>query len=153
MSFIEDDIKAVMKGVGKAAAKRLAEPTATWNHKVTFKVSEPKVVGNNLVMTVTTEDEPYLFLNDGTEMRRAVMSFPYIPKTKPGSFHAYMGRGRVMVRGRFAPIMPGITAREWTPMAALEYEAILQAAMDQVCGKYKIGKGKAENMPFSSFTP
>ncbi len=156
MTYIQDELKAVMADVGKQAKKRLAEPTSTWKHKATFRIDGPRVVGNDLVLMVYTEDPPYYFLNEGTKIRYAVMSYPFIPKTKPGSFMASPGQGKVVFRGRrlgaYGLNMPGIVAREWTPMAAYEYESILQAAIDKVLAKYKVGKGTGIGMPYSVYT-
>lgn len=64
--------------------------------------------------------DKFIWLDEGTRIRWAVMSSDWRSKTKPGSFRTGRGNGRVIIAGRramtnrnIAP-RPGIKARNWT---------------------------------------
>ncbi len=141
---IERDIKKALKDAGRMAAKRLKEPTSTWNHKPSFIVDEPTLVGDDLVCKVYTQDGPYFWLDAGTKPpRRALMTNPFMPKTKPRSFVSGAGVGGLAYVSKKLQL-PGIKKREWTVLTALEFGPITQSMVDQVIA------GFTPKMPLSS---
>jgi hypothetical protein len=58
------------------------------------------------------------WLDQGTDVRYAVMSEDWISKTTPGALQSGQGEGTVVVRGRNAPPMPGIQPRGWSRIIA-----------------------------------
>lgn len=111
----------------------MLEPTSTWSTSPGAKVSGPKMHGKDLICDITIEDDRYYWLNEGTSVRHAVMPFPFYPKTSPGSFVATGGRDHVyptIVSRRIS--MPGIQAREWTPMAAQIFGPELELVGDRI---------------------
>lgn len=124
-------LRKVLKDVAKLAKKRMLQPTSTWKHSVDFNVSEPAVVAGDLKTEVITHDPPYYFLDEGTKTpRHAAMTEDFSPKTSVRSFKASAGSGGLLFVHRKIQ-KPGIEARKWTEMTALEYGPILQSAIDQ----------------------
>jgi hypothetical protein len=80
-------------------------------------------------------DEEYFWLDEGTDVRYATMTRNFQPKTRVRSFTSSPGQGRLRYIDRMVP-KPGIEAREWTKLASLEYDAILQSAIDKVLAGY-----------------
>lgn len=153
---LEIQVKNDLKKVGKSLARRLAQPTSTWNNKPDFVVEEPRMVGGDLVCRVRTDgvsegSDEYFFLDEGTKVRRALMTRNFVPKTSVRSFSSGPGRGSVaLIRPWIA--QPGITAREWTEMAAAEYGPVIQSAIDKTLAGYK-GKPTGTADRFGKYTP
>ena len=135
---LERDLKRTVKKVAQSAKSRLLTPTSTWENKPEFTIQEIEE-GGNLVNRVSTDHAPYFFLDGGTNIRHAAMSKPFIPKTTPRSFVAQPGQGRVVKVSRKINL-PGITARAWSEMTALEYSAVLQQAVDELLAREASGK-------------
>lgn len=131
---LQNDLKKALKDVAKQASKTLHSPTETWEHEVKFTETEPRLSGGDLVSSSSTTDDPYFWLDGGTNVRHAAMTSDFVPKTQPGSFSAGAGAGGVAWRSKKIN-MPGIDPREWTIMASLIYEKRLQDAIDQVLDK------------------
>lgn len=140
---IANEIKRALKQVGSMAAKRMKEPTQTWKHQVGFAVEEPRLIGDDLVCNVYTEDDPYFFVDAGTRVRYATMTPDFIPKTKPRKFQSGAGRGGLRYWDRMVP-RPGIEKREWTVLTALEFGPVAQSVLDQIIADY------TPKMPLSS---
>lgn len=78
------------------------------------------VAGNRREMRVSTKDVRMVNLDQGTEIRWAVMSSDFSPKTQNRRLSSRAGSGRTIIRGRsamqarnIAP-RPGIKAREFS---------------------------------------
>ena len=110
---------------GTVHRKELNKTTATW------KGERPKMEslfglskGDATVVTGPTGSDKavnkWVWLNDGTKIRWALMSNDWRSKTTPRRFKSGRGRGRVVVAGKRymlrhgIPPRPGIKAREWT---------------------------------------
>lgn len=100
--------------------KELLRPTKTWKKRVSFKKTL-RTVKLSTILRVSTSDKRYRFLNDGTQIRWAIMSPNFQPKSQVRSLVARRGRGGAVIRGRTAmtkrnirPIKPGIKARHFT---------------------------------------
>lgn len=72
---------------------------------------------------ITTDSKIFGWLDEGTSVRWALMSFPYGRRTAYRTFEPQVGEGHAVIRGKkamqkkFGPDfegMPGIEGREWT---------------------------------------
>lgn len=121
---VRGHLLAVLQHYGIKLKKDFDATTATWKeHHPVFTI-ERKFAGGNITLRVTTKDEVWGYLNRGTDVKWALMSHDFSPKTVPRQLTSYPGRGRVLYRGpaemKAAGIrrpMPGIEAREWTKTA------------------------------------
>ena len=73
---------------------------STWDHKPPFD-KEIETVGGwggmiRVTGTVSTEDDVYRYLNDGTSVRYATMTPNFKAKTKPGRISAGAGAGGLL---------------------------------------------------------
>ena len=93
----------------------------TWDHKPIFD-KEVKTIGAwggmiRVEGTVSTDDDVYRYLNDGTSVRYATMTPNFKAKTRPGRISAGAGAGRVSYVLRSRP-KPGIKARKFDEQIA-----------------------------------
>jgi hypothetical protein len=93
--------------------------TNTWeDHHPVFSIKF-SFAGGTVRILVTTKDEVWGYLNRGTNVRWALMSSDFLPKTRPRSLQSFAGRGHAVIRGQRAMTaaglgpQPGIEAREW----------------------------------------
>lgn len=104
---------------------------ATWSNKPGF-TSTVELNGNDLEITVGTDDLIYKFIDEGTSHRWALMSRDWRSKTRPGHMTAGPGSGHVVKRGRRSfgnrPPQPGIQAREFSNHIAREFAPKLAKA-------------------------
>ena len=152
MSYIEDEIKAVMMSVAKEARDRLTEPTRKWRHSVAFKINGPFRRGGDLVVQVTTEDGPYFWL-DGGAKRHARMGRGFQRKTQPKSFKSDVGAPPFDPVKIYPKPVGDIEARGWTELASAEKQMVLQLAIDRTLAKYRIGKATTTAGRSASYTP
>ena len=88
--------------------------TETWKHEVNFDITVDSY-GDTFYFRVTTDDEIFWYLNNGTDKRYAVMTQDFIPKTRVRRLESFEGRGEfshwdmndARARNR------AIEAREW----------------------------------------
>lgn len=112
--------RELVAGAGKIARqvqKDFQKTTATWNHQPDFVV-EVESTPNKLTLTVSTDDEIYGYVDEGTKVRHAVMSPDWKSKTKPASGGAvrltsHQGSGRMVFVSRKIN-RPGIKARKFS---------------------------------------
>ena len=87
--------------------------TTTWQHSVLF---EKRNKSFNKVDVFTT-DLPYFFVNNGTRVRRALMSLDFMPKSKERQLRQGPGSGGVVYISRRVN-KPKIEAREYDKVIA-----------------------------------
>lgn len=130
----EDRVRLnVLQAIQRTAAdvKRDFQRTvATWNHRVTFDIGKRFSRGSRgreaeYGFTVTTDDEIWGWLNEGTAVRYVRMTDDFAPKTTPNVFDSEEGQGGVAGWGN----EPGIEARNWTALAEQRYERPLLIAV------------------------
>lgn len=121
--FILSELQAIAEEVLQLAD----ETTATFNEvRVTWE-DEVRYAGGDASVLVTTDNEIFGYLNDGTGVRWAIMNDPYSPKTAPGTWAAGEGQRTynrqgyyTAIRGKRAMLQrgigpqPGIAGRNWT---------------------------------------
>ena len=84
---------------------------STWKNPPVV-TQELKVSHGGIAGSVWVDDKRMFFLNEGTAIRHATMSNPYITKTRVGMIQSRTGRGKVVKVSRQIR-RPGITARKW----------------------------------------
>lgn len=140
------DVTAVLRGAVDKARKPIEEDlnavTETWNHKVKFKVRW-NTAGNNIEMTITTNDKVFIYVNDGTRphviqprtARRLVFQSGYTAKSTVGSLRSRRG-------GKSGPTVyaklvhhPGNEARKFDELVAKKHKNLLQKEVDAAIKK------------------
>lgn len=120
-------ITQALEDTGAEAMKLFYDIVSTWRHSVSFDNETPKQEGGDLVKTISTEDEPFWWLNEGVPHRKALMSRNFRPKTSVRTYKSGPGSppfDPVLVHKMVR--MPGIDAREWTPMMAEDMQPVLE---------------------------
>lgn len=115
---IRQSVLRALEQEAKEQQKTLNETTATWTgDKPTFDSITDLSGGDASVLSGpggnTMGVKKWNWLNEGTSVRRAVMSKNWRSKTTPGSFRSGGGSGRVVFISRRIS-RPGIKARGWT---------------------------------------
>lgn len=149
---IEDDIDQELMSVAQDVAKRLAEPTKTWRHKVTFRIIGPFNRGKDRVVKIITEDPPYFWL-DGGAIKHARMKRGFGRKTDPNSFVARPGSPPFDPAYHTKKSLGKIAARNWTELTAQEKQMELQVALNRAMAKYQVGKATSKSVRKPYFTP
>lgn len=122
---IRREIEIELMEEGRTHRDELDKTTKTWKgEKPKFDSLLDHEGGDLIVVTGPTGSDravnKWLWLNNGTKIRWALMSRDWRSKTTPRQFKSGRGAGRVVVAGRRymqahgIPPRPGIEAREWT---------------------------------------
>ena len=118
---VRGHLLAVLQNYSVKIKKDFEATTATWKDHNPVFTKTIKFAGGNITLQVTTKDEVWTYLNEGTDRRWALMSHDFMPKTVPRQLTSYAGAGTVLYRGpaemKAAGIgwaQPGIEARMWT---------------------------------------
>ena len=120
-----------MLDINRDAKKRLLEIVSTWNHPVTFTDLHIRYSGGSAFMAVGTDDKAFFYLDKGTDIRHAVMTRDFIPKTSPGGgFKSGPGQGGVAFVDQQIN-MPGIDARNWTERLNEDLSIVLGFRIDR----------------------
>lgn len=101
----------------------------TWDHKPVFatsiRISFDEIRGHVRTRPISGTKPPeliYYFLSEGTEVRHAIMSDDFEPKTRVRVVDSFPGRGGLLrVDPRFDG--PGIKARKWDEAIATKNRA------------------------------
>lgn len=114
--------------------KSFVSTTATWGHKVIFD-KEVKTDGEfggmtSVTGTVSTDNQIYGYINDGTSVRYATMTQGFKAKTKPGRIRSGAGSGGVNYVDRRRP-RPGIKPRKFDELIAKGKERNFILAFDR----------------------
>lgn len=111
---------------------------ASWKARPIFTI-EYKSTPEGEEVIISTDNNIYRFLHDGTKIRWAVMSSDFEPKTSHRLLGSGPGKGRAILRGAKAmgkagiqTPMPGIKAREWTQEILRIYEPRFQDDMNKI---------------------
>jgi hypothetical protein len=86
--------------------------TKTWRHKPVFR-KYVRVTENEVYLSVTTQDDIYRYIDQGTKVRYALMSKDWISKTKPRVLTPGGGRGHMVFVNKKIR-RPGIKARKFS---------------------------------------
>lgn len=122
-------IRKAHETAGSAGEVMIDRTTATWEHNLKAK-AETKGRGGDYVtilkLSPTEAAEIWHYLDEGTDVRYALMSPDFSPKTRPGSLDAVAGTGGVVIVDLDHP-KPGIDARGWSKEIAKMIGKILVA--------------------------
>lgn len=105
----------LLNDTGRDIKAQMLAPTLTWE---TVKVSVKIERGPGSVLAYT-ENKIWMFLDEGTRERWAIVSPDFESKTTPRDLTAGSGYGKVLLRGKANLLrhgygaQPGIEAREW----------------------------------------
>ena len=116
---------------GRILTREFKKTVETWNSKPRFQTKKG-LNAREVSVTVFTDSDIYLFIDDGTDERWALMSEDWSSKTQPGVIGSRRGSGSVILRGRRAfqerGIAPreGIEARNFTVMISEKQTPIFQ---------------------------
>lgn len=119
MKFIFDDIK-----------QDLANTVAHWEHmdgddfNVAFRFA-----GGDAYFEITTQDEIFGYIDEGTTERHAKMSADFVPKSYHRVLKSSPGQGGVEDSGPHVN-MPGIKPREFMAEIQDKYEPLLFDALE-----------------------
>lgn len=109
-------IRNAHETAGRAGEIMVERTTATWDTAPRVK-AETKGRGGDYVtiLKLTPEGEALIWhwLNEGTDVRYALMSPDFVAKTVPGRLDSGSGAGGVLMIDMRHP-RPGIEARNWT---------------------------------------
>lgn len=122
--------RMMLEGLSIAVLAQFRKVTATWEHKPRFSVSK-RVTSKNLILTVTTDDEIFGWVNAGTEQHvieprspvskrnpARASSLAYRRSFRPKTRRGVIGSSAGGKTGEYVyPVSvthPGIEAREFT---------------------------------------
>lgn len=117
-------LRRVNKSTAQGMKRDYEKTVETWDDNVVFE-QLTQTVGGDLIVIVGTDNAIYRYVNDGTRVRRALMSPDFSPKSRPGSLRSRPGQGGVIFISKDLAL-PGIEARDFTGQITKKWE-----------GKYK----------------
>ena len=133
-----DRAKKGLKAWAKIFKQEYEKTTATWKVKPVFTIKYESTPEGEFA-TISTDNNIYRFLHDGTKIRWAVMSNPFVPKTSHRLLGSGPGKGKAILKGAKAmgkagiqAPMPGIEARRWTDEILRVHENRFQDSMNKV---------------------
>lgn len=130
-------IENTLDGVAKNIKIDFDVTTQTWRTRPEFTID--KSDGRRLV---STADDIYRYLDQGTSVRYATMSGDFAPKTRGGYIGSNAGRGGMVRVSRLHP-RPGIQARGFAAAIQKKWDsqmqAIFQRAIDAEASRQKGG--------------
>lgn len=117
------------------AKKKLELTTRNFQQVLPTFLIEEYEQGHDLIMAVGPEDNKsgqiWVYLDQGTDIRYAILSSDWNSKTRPNSFSTSLGSGRVVKIDINFP-QPGIEARNWTKLLALVEQEKLETATNKI---------------------
>lgn len=127
-AIFENAFVNAAKEMGNNIEQDYQTTVRTWDHKVVFK-QKTLSTGDYTIQKVWTDDDIYRYVHDGTDVRYAVLSPDFIPKTLPYYLGSFPGRGGVVRYDSKNP-RPGIIARNFTDTIAKKQEPRLEKVVD-----------------------
>lgn len=150
LNTIRRAVEAGLKEEGREQEKLMRQTVSSWSgSKPTFHAKVETDGPNIKVVTEPSGDkkgvEKWIYLDQGTRIRWALMSKGFKAKTKPGNFRSGTGKGGAVIVGRramqkrnIAP-RPGIQARQWSELIAKRRERPFVRAMEGVYARIADG--------------
>lgn len=112
---------------GRAIREQYERTTRTWRNKPKFEMLISLAKGEASVI-VGTDDRIYKFIDEGTRVRRAIMSRDWVSKTTPRVISSVPGRGHVVFISKSVN-RPGIEAREFSKIIEKRTKKTFHRAM------------------------
>lgn len=104
--------------------------TRPWNMEVKFDIDIDKDY-DTFSITISTQNDIFRFLNDGTEVRYATMTKDFLPKTQPWKTYSKPGRGGMAYINKRMP-RHGIQARHFIDAAFESWSGFCDLEMERV---------------------
>lgn len=123
-SVFREEIDATMNIMARSMELDFERTVATWNDKPKFK-KEVTRKGGNPTISVTTTDPIYFYVDNGTRVRRALMSDDWKSKTTPEVIGSGKGKGHVVFISKHLKL-PGIKARHFSKNIAKKWKPEFQ---------------------------
>lgn len=141
-------ILSALKDTAKDINQRFMQIISTWRRKPTFDRPTIRYAGGDAFVRMSTSDKRFMWLDEGTRYRWAMLTRDWVSKTTPNSYQSGPGRGYVWLRGRSAiegayraggrrglSVQPGIEARNWTLMLERDANIVLSLRIDDAMSK------------------
>lgn len=127
------ELLAGLRKSGKKLESQFQRTTQTWQGNRPTFIPEIKLSASqgtlNLALTGNKEGvNKWFWLNDGTRVRRAVMSRDWKSKSVPGVLDVGRGRGRMVFVSKKIKL-PGIKARKWSKIILKTFRPMFKAEM------------------------
>ena len=132
ISALQVELKNILKEVIDEAEGHYDAVTETWDHNPDIE-REQGMSGKDYYDQVGSDDDPMLWLDDGTSVRFAVMTKDFEAKTFVRELRSGPGAGGVAFVGKEP--QPGIEARNWTDEIAKLVQPKLEVAADAAIAK------------------
>jgi len=150
LTGIRRHVEAALKAEAEEQVKQMQKPTSTWKGDkpkfVSIVIKTADQIGAHTYPDVTSlGGKKFMWLDEGTSVRWALMSGNWRSKTRVGSWKSGAGAGRVLFAGKKAfkrrkmQPRPGIKARRWTKMAHKERTKPFRDRMVRVFKVYAAG--------------
>ncbi len=123
-------LQRVNKSTAQGMKRDYEKTVETWDEEIIFE-QLTQTVGGDLIVIVGTDNPVYGYVNDGTEVRRALMSPDFISKTRPGVLRARPGQGGVVFISKNLEL-PGIEARDFIGLITKKWWPIYRARIHKV---------------------
>lgn len=119
--------KLALDEASKEALRLANLTTQSWDERPTFTAHKVySDLGGRVEIWVS--DKRWLWLDQGTKVRYAVMTKPFVAKTKVGVLYSYGGTGRLarVMQKKKKNALPGIAARGWSDLITQRVEPIIR---------------------------
>jgi len=127
--FFRWEFSKSMTQTGKDMLKDFKKTTKTWNTKPEFEVLKDLNPPDYSVL-VGTDDKIYGYVDEGTKVRRAIMSKDFIAKTTPNVIDSRPGRGGVVFISKKVA-RPGIKARNFAKLIGKKWKKPFKTRMEK----------------------
>lgn len=127
--------------VGRRMKRDFERTVSTWKVKPQFEMLTQRSSSVASVL-VGTDNRIYAYINNGTAVRYATMSYDYDAKSRVRVIGSFPGRGGRMYVRREQP-RRGVAAREWSFVIQRKYERDFRDAMEEAMGEARVASGHA----------
>jgi hypothetical protein len=127
---VEAANKRAAEEAGKEAVRLYKTATRTWNNQPAFEALT-EASASKIEVLVGTDDKVFKYVDEGTSVRRAVMSADWVSKSTPGSLKAGKGRGMVVFISKKIS-RPGIEARRFTE----NIKRVIEGKIEEIFNRY-----------------
>lgn len=124
-ALLQEELGWVAADTAKDIDDDLEGIVSTWEHSVVFVVKS-RISRASVTVSVSTDDEIFGYINNGTAVRYATMTPDFKPKTRPGSLVSGPGAGGLSFVSKRIP-HKGIVARDFIEMLTTKYRPIYKA--------------------------
>jgi hypothetical protein len=138
LKAFEKELRAQMEKEIESMLASFELTTSTWSHKPKFR-RYLRVTSNEIYMSITTDDDIYRYVSEGTRVRRAIMSKDWRSKTRVNVLTPGAGAGKMVFVSKKVN-RPGIKARRYPQNIwknrQKRFKADIQAAIGRASVKF-----------------